>query len=151
MKGFKFRYSKTVWVLLCIVVILSVTGLCWNIFNMINADGNTLNLISSAIIAVLSLIITVFVISVMVYGRYAVDKKYLYSYFGFIKSKTPITDIIGITHFKKSDKLVVYFKTEEYTVIVISPDEYERFILSVREVNPAVTFDAQIDGEDTPE
>ena len=34
MKSFKFRYSKTVWILLCVVLLLSVSGICWNIFNL---------------------------------------------------------------------------------------------------------------------
>ena len=150
MKSFKFRYSKTVWLLLVLVIILSVVGFVWNIFNIVHARGSTFNLISYYIIAAITAFITVLVVSVMAYGRYVIKGGYLYTYFGFIKSKTTLTDIIAVTHFKKSNKLVVYFKTEEYTVIVISPEEYDDFILALRGANPSIKYDAQIDGEETP-
>lgn len=151
MKRFKFRYSVAVWVLLALVLLLSIISFCWNVYNVIHFKGDqTFKLISYYVIALITIFLSIFVVSIMAYGKYVVKKGFLYTYFGFIKSKTDINDIVGITHFKKSNKLVMYFKSHEYTVIVISPEEYERFILSVREVNPSIVFDAQIDGEDTP-
>jgi hypothetical protein len=75
----------------------------------------------------------------------------LYSYFGLIRSKIDLADIICLTHFKKSDKLVAYFKDGTYTVIVIASQEYGEFVRSVREQNPSILYNAKIDGEDTPD
>ena len=86
----------------------------------------------------------------MAYGKYVVDGGYLYSYFGFIKSKIDISEIIEITHFKKSNKLVVYFKDGKYTVIVIASELYDNFVIAVRESNKSIIFDVKIDGEDKP-
>lgn len=152
MKSFRFRYSNTVWILLSLVLVLSLTGLIWNIFNLIEfLPTGSYKVGTYSIIVALTALLTVLVVSVMVYGRYVIKDGKLYSYFGFIRSKMEINDIICLTHFKKSDKLVAYFKDGTYTVIVISPDFYEEFISSVRKVNPSILYDAKIDGEDTPE
>ena len=152
MKSFKFRYSNTVWILLALVLVLSLAGLIWNIFNLIEfLPTGSYKVGTYSLIVVLTAILTLLVISVMVYGRYIIKDGKLYSYFGFIRSKMEINDIICLTHFKKSDKLVAYFKDETYTVIVISPEFYEEFISTVRKVNPSILYDAKIDGEDTPE
>ena len=95
--------------------------------------------------------VIVFVLSVFIYGRYTIKKHALYTYFGFIYTKTDIKDIVQITHFKKSDKLVVYFADQKYSVIVISPTEYELFILELRKENPKIIYTSEIDGEQMPE
>jgi DNA mismatch repair ATPase MutS len=76
---------------------------------------------------------------------------YLYTYFGFVKNKTPVSEIVEVTKFKKSNKLVVYFSTEEYTVIVIAPEFYDEFVMAIRNANKSIVYDARIEGEDTPE
>lgn len=152
MNKFKFKYSVTVYVLLILTLALSVVGLVWNIFNAVHfAQSETFKFVSSCIISVVTAALIVFVSSVLFYGKYVIKNGYLYTCFGFLKSKTPVLDVIEITHFKKSNKLVVYFKTNEYTVIVIAPEQYDDFILAMRKVNKNIFYDARIDGEDTPE
>ena len=92
----------------------------------------------------------IFVLSVIFYGRYVIKDGELIQYFGFLKTKTPLKEIVEITHFKKSDKLVVYFSDRKYTIIVIDKQYYEPFILVVRTENPSIVYDVKIEGEDTP-
>lgn len=151
MKKFRFCYSGIVWVMLSAVLALSAFGLYWNVINVLNINLEyAFRAVSNIIIGLINLALFIFVISVMVYGRYVIKDGELISYFGFIKTKTDIKEIVQFTHFKKSNKLVAYFKDSKYTVIVITPNEYEEFILSVREINPAIIYDTKIDGEDTP-
>ncbi|MBE5733420.1 MAG: hypothetical protein E7347_00040 [Clostridiales bacterium] len=151
MKSFRFRYARSVWVLLVIVAILSIAGLAWNVFNLIEfLPTGSFKVGTYSLIVLLNLALTILVISLMLYGRYVIKNGKLYSYFGFICSKINVDDIICITHFKKSDKLVAYFKEGTYTVIVISPQEYDDFVKSIREINRSILFNAKIDGEDTP-
>ena len=152
MKSFKFRYSKTVWILLYIVLLLSVSGICWNLFNLFTfINDGAFKTVAYALIILLTAFLLVFVISVMAYGRYVIKDKEIIQYFGFLKSKILLDDIIAITHFKKSNKLVMYFKDAKYTVIVISPSEYDDFVVSIRKINPSILFSSKIDGEDLPE
>lgn len=110
-----------------------------------------MKIFSHAAMVVITALLIIFVLSVMVYGRYVLTDKYFVQYFGFIKIKTPIKNLVQITHFRKSDKLVLYFDDQKYTVIVIDKNYYDQFVMCVREVNSSVIFDVQIDGEDTPE
>lgn len=152
MKKFKFKYSPIVWVLLSVVLIFCILGLTLNILNIINYSAvKNFELISHVCLIVLTAFITVFVFGVIFYGRYVIKKQALYTYFGFVYVKTAIKDIVQITHFKKSNKLVVYFSDQKYSVIVISPNEYEQFILELRKENPQIIYTSEIDGEQMPE
>ena len=94
MKRFKFRYSVAVWVLLALVLLLSIISFCWNVYNVIHFKGDqTFKLISYYVIALITIFLSIFVVSIMAYGKYVVKKGFLYTYFGFIKSKTDINDI----------------------------------------------------------
>ena len=152
MRKFRFRYLPVVWVLLSVVLILCAIGLYLNILNIIEYSfAKGYDFISAICISVINAFIAVFVLGVMFYGKYTIKKEMLYTNFGFIYTKTDIKDIVQITHFKKSDKLVVYFVDQKYSVIVISPADYEQFILELRKKNPQIIFNSQIDGEQTPD
>ncbi len=152
MKKFRFKYPVIVWILLAAVLLLSVAGLCWNIFNLISVMPNdVLKQVLYGVIVALNGALVVLTVSVGVYGTYVIKGENLYSYFGFIRTKYEIKDIVEITHFKKTDKLVVYFKDEKYTVIVISPELYDDFVLAIREINKQIVYDKKIEGENTPD
>lgn len=151
MKKFNFKYPPIAWVLLAVVLLLALGGLGWNIFNLIELwGGEIVKLASYFIVIIIALILICFAISIMVYGNYAIKGKNIVCNLGFLKTTFNIEEVTQITHFKKSDKLVLYFINGNYTVIVISPEEYERFILAVREVNSKILYSTAIDGEDTP-
>ncbi len=150
MKKFRFKYAPSVWILLSIVLLLSVAGLIWNIFNFVEflSLSHTFKVISSAIISLVCLFLTIFVLSVIFYGNYLIKGDFLFNNFGFFKSKLKIEDIVCISLFKKSNKLVAYFSNQTYTVIVIDENLYDEFVVSLRKVNQKIIYDTRIDGED---
>ena len=150
MKKFRFKYAPSVWILLSLVLLLSVAGLIWNIFNLTSylSLSHTFKIVSSAIISIICLFLTAFVLSVLFYGNYIIKGDYLYTCFGFFKAKYKIKDIVCISLFKKSNKLVVYFLEQSYTVIVIDENLYDDFVLSLRKINQQIIYDTKIDGED---
>ena len=149
MKKFRFQYSPLVWILISIVLITCALGFVWNVFNLTKGNlSNTFNVVSYSVLVFITLGLTIFAISLLVYGRYVIKNKSLYTYFGFIRSKINISDIVCITLFKKSNKLVIYLKDQCYSVIVISHDKYDLFVLALREQNKEIYYDAKIDGED---
>lgn len=151
MKTFKFKYSPLVWVLLSVVLALSIAGLVWNVFSAVEYWGlNTNKTISAILTCLLCAFLGFISASIMLSGKYVVKKDAIVSYMGIVKSVFPLEDVTEITHFKKSDKLVVYFKPDKFVVILISPDLYADFISAVRENNPSIGYDARFDGEDTP-
>ena len=152
MKRFNFKYSLMVWLLLSVVVLFSIGGLVWNAYALVEYWSiNILKSVSSIVLILLCLLLAVLSLSIMIYGKYVIKGKNLYACFGLVKTKYEIEEIVEITHFKKSNKLVAYFNDQKYTVIVIAPIDYEEFILGVRKINPKIVYDTRIDGEDTPE
>lgn len=142
MNKFLFKYTTLVWILLAVVVCISATGLVYSVINLVNQIKTPYSQIASTIIiAIVNLFLLVFSVSVLVYGRYVIKGEYLYTYFGFIRTKVDIKTIVKLTHFKKSDSLVAYFEDAKFTVIVISSKDYEKFIEKIREVNPKIYFD----------
>ena len=151
MKNFKFKYSLTVWILLGVVLALSLVGLAWNVFNLTEyLWAGAFKITVYALIIALTALLATFTISMMVYGKYVIKNGYIITRFGLVFSRELIENVVQITHFKKSNKLVVYFKDDKYTVIIINESEYENFILAMREVNKKIIYDTKIDGEDTP-
>ena len=151
MKKYRFRYGKIVYLLLALVVAAAFAGGIWNVYNFVVYLSDVFKAVTYMVIALLTLFLAILGLSIMVYGRYVISGEYLYTCFGFIKTKTKISEVTEIVHFKKSDKLVAYNKKGEYLVIVISPAEYEDFILNMREINREIVYESKIDGEDTPE
>ena len=151
MKSFRFKYTVLIWVLLTAILWLSLAGVGWNIFNVIEFSRlNAVKTTTYSIILVFSALLCIVVIGVMVYGKYVIKDGKLYTCFGFIRTKIEVEKITAVINFKKSDKLVIYFNQNKYAVVVISPSEYDNFISTLREVNPKIAFDNRIDGEDTP-
>lgn len=151
MKKFKLKISNTLLVLLLAVALLSLGGAIWNIYNIFAVQNATVgNIISYLIITLLTLVIFCLAISILLFGKYTVTEKFLTIHFGFITTKSKISDIVAITHFKKSDKLVVYFADAKYSVVIIDKNLYDEFVFAVRDFNNKVLFNSQIDGEDTP-
>ena len=139
MNVYKFKYGKTVWTLIAIIIPLTVAGLVWNIFNLTQFAGkDTFKTVTYAVAVALNAAIVFFAVSVAVYGRYVIKGGALYCYFGFIRTKTPIKEATRITHFTKSNKLVMYFNDGKYSVIVISPEFYGDFTGEIVKINPSV-------------
>ena len=146
MAKFRFKYARSVWVLLSIVLALCLAGLIWNVFELCEyVYADTFKIVSYSIVICLTFILSAFVLSVMFYGFYVVKKNCLYTCFGFVSYKVKLDEIVQITHLKKSDKLVVYYSDQKFNVIVISKAEYDRFIKVLREQNPNIIYSNQVE------
>jgi len=152
MKKFRLKLSTTLLVLLTIVALLSLAGTIWNVYNIFAVKNITIgNIVSYLLIAILALLLFALSISVIFFSSYKVIDGKLTVCFGFIKSSSKIEEVISITHFKISDKLVVYFSDSKFSVILIAKKDYENFILALREQKPTIYYSTKTDGEDTPE
>ncbi len=149
MKKFKFNYSTPVWVLLFVVIGLSIVGTAWNIYNVISfSNVETFKAVLYSLSVLIVLFLLVLSVSVCFYGCYTFTEKHLISHFGIISSKIPLLSIVGITHFKKSNKLVIYLKDNKYSVIIISPKDYDEFIGTLLKHNVQISYSSQEnDGE----
>jgi hypothetical protein len=151
MKRFNLKFSIVLWILIYVVLLLCALGIGFNVVILITyASQGPKSVAIYSLIIFLVLIIAVVDVSIIFHSCFKIKGDFLYSYLGIVCNKAPISDITEIIHFKKSDKLVVYFSDGSYVIALISPDRYEDFILSLRNVNREITFDTKIDGEQTP-
>ncbi len=151
MNKFRFKYSPIVWVLLAVILAVCSVSIYLNVISVVEYSwANGFKIVGYISLLAISVFIIVFVISIAIYGNYTIKNGYLYTYFGFIHTKTDLNEIVQITHFKKSDKLVIYFKEQKFSVIVIAKSEYDSFVLALRGENKTIIYSTQIDGEDTP-
>ncbi|MBR5900499.1 MAG: PH domain-containing protein [Clostridia bacterium] len=146
MKSFKFKYAIAVYVMLVAVIILSIVGAVWNVYSAIEYFGVVQpKAVSSMLTAILCLVLLIIAFLVLFNGKYIIKDGNLTTRIGVFAVKTPVREICAVTHFKKSDKLVVYFDEAKFSVIVISPEFYEQFISSLKETNPAILYSSQND------
>lgn len=142
MNNFKFAYGKGVWILLALAIPLAAAGLGWNIYNLVYfAEEGIYKILAYGLSVLICGALLAFCISVAVYGRYVFKNGCIYLRFGFVYTKTKAEDVVRITHFIKSDKLVIYFKDAKYSVVVIAPELYKEFISAVKALNPNVITD----------
>ncbi len=152
MKSFRYKFNGLTWILLSVVLAISLVGAGFNIYNLVFALKGEIfvqKVIISCFVLAVNLFLIAFVISVMLFSKYAVKQDCVLLYFGIIRSKTKLNEILQFTHFKKSNKLVAYFNNQQYSVIVISPNKYDEFVNAVRENNPSVYYDSQSEEEQT--
>ncbi len=143
-KSFRFKFSALIWVLLSALLVITLAGVGFNIYNLILViKAHSTDVAVKAISLAVSALLPVFTLSIIFHSKYVLKNGYLYNYFGFVWNKTKISEIVQFTHFKNSDKLVAYFKDEKYTVIVIAPNKYNSIIKAVREINPQIIYEAQ--------
>lgn len=148
---FKFKYSALVWVLLACVLALSLVGLIWNAYNLIYFINSSVDKITSYSLIVLAIgALFVIALGVVFFGRYTVKNGVFCMHLGFFATKYSTDEITEIVHFKKSDKLVVYFSDQKYMVVMIANENYDNFVLALRNQNPKIAYNSMIDGEDTP-
>ncbi len=144
MKSFRYKFTPLTWVLIALVLIISLAGVGFNIYNLASSkEMLAINMVSLIIILIINLALAIFTFSVMAFSRYKIKNGVLYTCFGLIFTKIKIEQITELTHFRKSDKLVAYFNADRYTVIVISPEHYDDFIREIRAVNAKIAFDIE--------
>ena len=149
MKKFKFKFSGFVFFLLSAVLVVCFISLALNLFNLVQYAKNPLfKFLPYIIYIIITLFLIAVVLGIMFFSGYSIKKDTLFVRFGFFVSKTKVKDIIAITHFKISDKLVVYYKEQAFSVVVIAKEKYDDFVLSLRNANKNIFFSSQIDGED---
>ena len=144
MKKFKFKFSPLVWTLLFLVLALSIAGLGFNVFNLINyIPRGAGKIVVYAVMIVLIIFLMVIDLSIIILGAFVIDDEFLTARFGIIKTRLKVKDITSIILNKKTNKLVAYTKDDKYLVVVINESEYDDFVLYLRKKNKSILYDVQ--------
>ena len=91
------------------------------------------------LLILISLFCIVVVISMLIKSQYVVDKQYLTSYYGFIKSRFPIQQITEMVLDTDTKKLTIRFN-EQFITLNMRFDWREAFIRAILDANPNVDY-----------
>lgn len=143
-KKFEYKLTPLLWILFIAGLVLAGACVYYNVTRFLSllkaTDAGTFNYMGALLSAVIGLCAFVFIIPAMISSEYIVEEKYLISKWGLIKNKYEIKDITTVTHFRVTNKLVVYFTDESYTVINIDPKEFDAFVDALKENNKKIFF-----------
>ena len=144
MKKFTFKYTKILWVLTILLLIILLSGVAFNIYNLVKFwHLGIQNNISQILLALVNLTLLVFCLSLIFMRNYTITSEHLLTRFGILKFKVPLKDITEVIIYEKQKKLVVYFADTKYTVIIIDEKEYDNFADALKENNPLIYISKQ--------
>ena len=149
-KKFEYKLTKVLWALFIIGLIAAGVCVYLNLtrfITLLSADNvSSYSYIGSLISALIGLSAFVFIIPAMLSSAYVITDKHLITKWGLVKNKYEVKDITRITHFRLTNKLVVFFEDESYTTINVAPEKYEEFIDTLKSVNNKIFY--QLNTED---
>lgn len=148
MKKFAFKFSPLTIVLLIIVALIFASAVATNLYDAIVFSFETTRSALSLVVALVSAALLTITIAAIFHSKYVIKGKYLYFRFGFMFTKTDISDIVQLTEFKAQNKLVMYFKNEKYSIAVIDEKYYHAFYDALKKVNPEITYTVQANDEE---
>ena len=146
---FEYKLTPILWTLFIAGLIAAGVCVYLNITRFIALlsaeDAGTYNFIGALLSAAIGLAAFVFIIPAMFASNYIVTKDHLISKWGLVKNKYEVKEITRVTHFRVTNKLVVFFEDESYTTINIMPEKYEEFIDALKNANKKIFY--QLDSE----
>ena len=146
MKIFKYKFTKLIYALIGVILVLSVAGFAITLWQVIDFGIDTANPTFTIIRYILMFIVTialiVILISLLISSYYAVDakSKTIKTSFGFIKSSYDIKTIDTVMLDRTTNKLTVVFEDEHFIVIVVKEEWYEDFVQAILDVNPKIEY-----------
>ena len=137
---FKITFSKSIYLLCVAVYLLCIAGIALSVWRIIKFGVHGFNdIIKYPFLIAVCLLCIVLVTAILIRSQYVVDKQYLITQYGLIKSKFAIKDITAVTLDSDSQKLTVNFG-EPYTMISVSPAWNEQFVRALLAVNPNIDY-----------
>ena len=142
MTDFKLEYKSIVKTFLVLAFFICTAGIIFNLISVIEySKMSILKTVTYSILLACTIFICVIIVSLLFFSKYTIKNNFVVLWLGFIRFKSPIENIVSITHFKKTNSLVVYFNNAEYSVIMIKREFFESFIDSLTKQNPKIIID----------
>lgn len=137
---FKIKLSTTMLLLCVAVFILCATGVGLSVWRIRKFGVNGFNdVIKYPFLIAVCLFCVVLMIALLIKSQYMVDDTFVYTQYGFIKSRFTITDVTAIVYNTNNKKLTVNFG-EEYTILSVDPTWQEQFVRAMLDVKPEIDY-----------
>ena len=141
MKRYKFLFSKLLYAVFALAIVLCCAGVGTAIWRYVMGYiEDTYVWIGFCVLLFVSAFLAVLIVSIMIRSYYSIDDKELCLRLGLLKSRYPLKTVSSVHLFKGSGKLVVYFKDNRYSAIVIAESEYDDFVKTLLEKNDRIGF-----------
>ena len=143
MSKFKYKKSALITVAVLLLIGFAITGSVLNIVKIVQSTGDALKVLGYCIALAICLLTLVCAMGVMFFSSYTVNSDYVTVRYGIFYEKIKAAAITGVTVFKKTDALVIYYGNNKYQVILTDVENYDNFINALLEVNPDVAYDVR--------
>ena len=143
MSKFKYKKSALITVAVLLLIGFAITGSVLNIVKIVQSTGDALKVLGYCIALAICLLTLVCAMGVMFFSSYTVNSDYVTVRYGIFYEKIKLAAITGVTVFKKTDALVIYYGNNKYQVILTDVENYDNFINALLEVNPDVAYDVK--------
>ena len=137
---FKIKFSKVIYFLCIAILLLSVASIAVSIWQILRFGlSGFSDYLKYPLLIVISVLCIAVVVSLLVKSQYVVNKQYLITQFGFIKSKFIIKDITSMLLDTDTKKITVYFG-EQFIVLNGSEKWNEKLIRALLDSNPNIDY-----------
>ncbi|MBE5745397.1 MAG: hypothetical protein E7355_04605 [Clostridiales bacterium] len=137
---FKIKFTGLIYALIAGVILLSCASIFVSVWQIAKFGLNEFSdYLKYPLLILISLFCIVVVISMLIKSQYVVDKQYLTSYYGFIKSRFPIQQITEMVLDTDTKKLTIRFN-EQFITLNMRFDWREAFIRAILDANPNVDY-----------
>jgi hypothetical protein len=141
----KFNYKKSALITVAVLLLIgfAIAGSVLNIIKIVQSTGDALKALGYCIALAICLLTLVCAMGVMFFSSYTVNSDYVTIRYGIFYEKIKLAAITGVTVFKKTDALVIYYGNNKYQVILTDVENYDNFINALLEANPDVAYDVR--------
>ena len=136
---FRFAFSPLLIIMLILSLIISLGGIAINIYNLIVTTIANQKFQYFCYLGI-SLILAVFILSILIHSGYKIKNGKLNLYFGFIKTSYILEKALNLTYFVDKKMLILFFEGEEYTRIVIKKEKFSSLLTAIKKENSKVTY-----------
>lgn len=140
----KFPLKKTAAItwLSVAALLLSVAGIIVSSIRLYkNGVHSIYDSLESPFMIVICIFAIVIICALFIHSEYRVSDKELIACYGFIKNRTPLSDITSATSDVETNKIYLTFSsTEGQLTLKTSPDKRENLILAMLKGNPSIDY-----------
>lgn len=148
---FPYRFTKAMLILCIASLFLCLVGIGVSVFRMARYGVKDFNdFIRYPFLILICAFAIVVLVSLLIRSGYVVTTEYLYSNFGFLKSKTDIKKITSVSCDLQENKTTVRFG-EDFCVLTLPAGEGEKLAKALLAVNPNIECDFTLDENESPD
>lgn len=141
---YKYKFTPLALVLIILGMVSGVVCIVLNLVRFIrlldSVTATSTDYMSATIAALIGAIALIVLLAVLLNSYYSIENKNFVARWGFFANKIPLKDITGITLFKLTNKLVIYYSGDNFFVINANRTDYENVINALKNANNKIVY-----------